>query len=240
MAIKIGNTDISAFKVGSGDCKIYIGDTLLYPTTPSFDGKWLATYSDSHTESAACNSTSAITQNEINILNLVSVEIGQCVTSIGQSAFAYCDTLTSVDIPNIVTSIGGSAFYNCSGLTSIDIPNNVTSIGGSAFRFCRSLTSCTIGSGVTSIGSSAFNYCTSLPSITIPSGVTVIYSYAFSNCSSLTSITCNAVNPPTLGSMTGVFDDTNECPIYVPAGSVSAYKAAYGWSTYANRIQAIP
>ena len=35
MAIKIGITDISAFKVGSGDCTIYLGDILLYPTTPS-------------------------------------------------------------------------------------------------------------------------------------------------------------------------------------------------------------
>ena len=33
--IKIGNLDISAFKVGSSDCKIYLGDTLLYPkSTP--------------------------------------------------------------------------------------------------------------------------------------------------------------------------------------------------------------
>ena len=29
-SIKIGNLDISAFKVGSSDCKIYLGDTLLY------------------------------------------------------------------------------------------------------------------------------------------------------------------------------------------------------------------
>lgn len=28
--IKIGNTDISAFKVGSADCKVYLGDTLIY------------------------------------------------------------------------------------------------------------------------------------------------------------------------------------------------------------------
>lgn len=34
MGIKIGNIDVSYFKVGSGDCSIYIGDTLLYPTTP--------------------------------------------------------------------------------------------------------------------------------------------------------------------------------------------------------------
>lgn len=33
--IKIGNLDISAFKVGSSYCKIYLGDTLLYPhSTP--------------------------------------------------------------------------------------------------------------------------------------------------------------------------------------------------------------
>ena len=39
MGIKIGNLDISAFKVGSDDCKIYLGDTLLYPQsspTPSY------------------------------------------------------------------------------------------------------------------------------------------------------------------------------------------------------------
>ena len=30
--IKIGNLNISSFKVGSSDCKIYLGDTLLYPT----------------------------------------------------------------------------------------------------------------------------------------------------------------------------------------------------------------
>lgn len=32
--IKIGNLDISAFKVGSSDCKVYLGDVKLYPQTP--------------------------------------------------------------------------------------------------------------------------------------------------------------------------------------------------------------
>lgn len=35
--IKIGNLDISAFKVGSSDCKVYLGDALLYPQTPSHE-----------------------------------------------------------------------------------------------------------------------------------------------------------------------------------------------------------
>lgn len=35
-SIKIGNLDISSFKVGSDDCKVYLGDVLLYPTTPEY------------------------------------------------------------------------------------------------------------------------------------------------------------------------------------------------------------
>ena len=36
-SIKIGNLDISAFKVGQSDCKIYLGDTLLYPQSQPHD-----------------------------------------------------------------------------------------------------------------------------------------------------------------------------------------------------------
>ena len=223
--IKLGNLDISSFKVGSGDCTIYLGDTLLYPTTPptpTFDGKWLATYSDSHTESAQCDSSSAITEGEIFPTNLVSVEIGgTCVTSIDDYAFADCTSLKRVNsdvdgvfnIPSGVTSIGEGAFYQCSGLTSIDIPSSVTSIGSTAFIRCAGLTS-----------------------IDIPNSVTSIGSLAFFDCGSLTSITVNATTPPTLGS--GTFDSTNDCPIYVPSGSVSAYQSA--WRDYSSRIQAIP
>ena len=61
------------------------------------------------------------------------------VTSIGDYAFAYCDSLTSVTIPDSVTSIGSRAFQSCDSLTSIIIPDGVASIGENAFRFCWSL-----------------------------------------------------------------------------------------------------
>ena len=46
--IKIGNLDISAFKVGSSDCKIYLGDTLLYPQSQPQTLQWV-TFSNGDT-----------------------------------------------------------------------------------------------------------------------------------------------------------------------------------------------
>jgi hypothetical protein len=41
------------------------------------------------------------------------------VTSIGRSAFKYCESLTSIVIGNGVTSIGKQAFDGCDSLLSI-------------------------------------------------------------------------------------------------------------------------
>ncbi|MBR1717472.1 MAG: leucine-rich repeat protein, partial [Paludibacteraceae bacterium] len=140
-----------------------------------------------------------------------------------------------VTIPNSVTSIGDSAFYRCSGLTSVTIGNSVTSIGERAFEFCSSLTSVTIPNSVTSIGDVAFWQCSGLTSVTIGNSVTSIGNQAFDGCSSLTSVTIEAEIPPTLGSR--VFIGTNDCPIYVPCGTLHAYKAAW---PYFSRIQYAP
>lgn len=87
---------------------------------------------------------------------------GKGVTSIGDSAFRDCSSLTSIKIPAGVTSIGDFAFEYCYGLTSIEIPAGVTSIGVSAFEECESLTSIEIPAGVTSIGHDAFGACLDL------------------------------------------------------------------------------
>ena len=111
------------------------------------------------------------------------------VTSISDSAFSGCSSLTSITLPDVVTSISDSAFYGCSSLTSITLPDSVTSIGISAFSGCSSLTSITLPDSVTSIGICAFYGCSSLTSITLPDSVTSIGSSAFDGCSSLTSVT---------------------------------------------------
>ena len=121
------------------------------------------------------------------------------------------------------------------GITEYTIPDSVTTIGGRVFYDCYSLTSVTIGDGVTTIGNGAFADCYSLTSVTIGDGVTTIGNSAFRFCSSLKSVYCKATTPPSLGST--VFDYNGDGrKIYVPAESVEAYKAAEGWSYYADAI----
>ena len=122
------------------------------------------------------------------------------VTSIGDSAFSRCSSLTSIDVASGNThysSIDG-VLYNyaqdtliqCPGArTSLTIPNSVTSIGSWAFFYCSGLTSVTIPNSVTSIERSAFSYCSGLTSVTIPNSVTSIGIMAFSYCIGLTSVT---------------------------------------------------
>ena len=85
-----------------------------------------------------CNAIIETASNTL-IAGCQSTTIPNSVTSIGDSAFRGCSSLTSLTIPDSVTSIGNYAFYGCSSLTSVTIPNAVTSIGEQAFKNCSSL-----------------------------------------------------------------------------------------------------
>ena len=172
-----------------------------------------------------------------NCSGLTSATIGNGVTSIGESTFSYCTSLTSVTIPNSVTNIEDAAFSWCTSLTSVTIPNSITSIGSAVFLGCHSLTNITIPDSVTNIGNAMFRECSGLTSVTIPNSVTNIGSAAFYRCYSLKTIFINATIPPTLG--TTVFYDTNDAPIFVPAGYEATYRSNSDWSNYADRIVTI-
>ena len=199
-----------------------------------YNYKWLATYSDSHTESASCDTSSTITQNDINITNLTNVDINGCVTSITINSFSGASSLSSVTIADSVSGIGYNAFRGCVSLTQINLPTGLTYIADSLFYNCTALTQINLPTGLTIIYSYAFRNCQSLTSVTIPDSVTSIRQDAFNGCRSLTKIIINSITPYSLYS--NVFDDTNNCPIYVPCESVNAYKSASDWRRYASRI----
>ena len=171
------------------------------------------------------------------LVSIGDISLCENLQSIGDSVFKNCSLLEEVLLPSSVTSIGKEAFWQCSALRNVSLPEGITSIGSNCFRLCSSLTNVTIPASVTSIDANAFYWCNGLTSITIPSGVTSIGNYGFFSCNSLSSITVLNSVPPTLGN--SALDNTNNCPIYVPAESVEAYKNATNWSNYSTRIQAI-
>ena len=131
------------------------------------------------------------------------------VTSIGESTFSFCRSLSSVTIPNSVTSIERYTFRGCSSLSSVTIPNSVTSIGGYAFCDCSSLTS-----------------------VTIPNSVKVIYSTAFSKCSNLEIFYCYAEG------FSKTYDDIFEdsyieyATLHVPSSAISYYQTTVPWCEF--------
>ena len=149
------------------------------------------------------------------------------------------DPTIEVYVGDCVLHLGDDAFYGLRNMTSCRLPNNIDKIPSRCFYFCFSLTSITIPYSVTEISYDAFYDCSNLKNISIPSNVTSIGNRALKKCSGLTSITVEATTPPTMTD-DSAFESTNNCPIYVPSQSVSAYKSATNWSTYASRIQAIP
>lgn len=166
------------------------------------------------------------------------------LTEIKDYAFANLPYCKSIKIPNNITSIGNYAFTNIGGAYSsqgiyfdLIIPNSVTNIGDGAFMN-SGIASVIIPNSVTNIGDAAFSI-TELVSVIIPNSVTNIGAAVFNNAQRLENVTVEANNPPTIGY--GVFTNTSSnLTIYVPAASVEAYKAATNWSTYADKIQAIP
>ena len=131
--------------------------------------------------------------------------------------------LRILHFPN-VTEFAGQIFFRHKYIKEVYIGNNCEHVGayclGQQAAYANSvvpnLTKVDIGTGVVAIGGKAFNLTPHLETVIV-----------------------RATTPPSMYPVDRVYDFNLSNPtykIYVPDQSVEAYKAAEGWSTFANRI----
>ncbi len=185
--------------------------------------------------------------------NLINVSIPEGVTYISSGAFRCCSSLESITIPESVINIG-TAFEGCSSLSQFK--GNYASNDGRCLikdgvlkAFAPAgLTEYSIPDNVTTIPKYVIDG--DVESVTIPEGVSEIQSRAFADCLKLSSVYFKSPTPAT--AITEIINDIsvwlpfvgNVLPtlkIYVPASDddsiINAYKAAEGWSEYADAIE---
>ena len=134
---------------------------------------------------------------------------------------------------SVSTKLRTHALENTTNIQNIYFPTILYDIENQAFYQCNFEKIVFQGNTIRTIEIAAFDGCNRLNDINFPASLTEIQDRAFQSCTSLKKVTFNSMTPPTLGA--NAFPDTIE-KIIVPKSAVSAYKAATGWSTYADKI----
>lgn len=118
---------------------------------------------------------------------LITLNITESDTVMGENSFSYCEDLTDVVIGANNIEIGTYSFYDCTSLVNVSIAadseddNLELFIDDEAFQSC-SVQNVVIGRGKVEIGDSAFSYCEDLVSVEIKGTLSDIGDYAFYDC----------------------------------------------------------
>lgn len=178
------------------------------------------------------------------------VVIGEGVVNLGDNVFRGCTELGAIAIPASLSAIGRHALCNCDRLAEINVAEGnacYCSLDGVLFSKDRSvLVKCpegkleavyTVPSGVVRLGNCAFSHCIGLMNVTLGRDVKEIGETAFLKCLSLAEMTVRAVVPPKVQpgafGMAGTENAVSrDIPVYVPEGSVAAYRNADGWKEF--------
>ncbi len=120
--------------------------------------------------------------------SIISLSIGEGITSICDYAFTDFCSLTSLELPDSVTSIGNFAFHQATSLTAVTCGSGLKRIGKNAFANIPSLSSVQLNEGLEELGGCAFTGCPKLAGILLPESLTTIEESVFFH-TGLTSIT---------------------------------------------------
>jgi hypothetical protein len=165
---------------------------------------------------------------------LVYAELANDVSSLTGNVFYECTYLKEVYFHNANISISYGCFLYCWSLEKIHKTSTQNTMFGQTFQSCKVFEGIDL-TGTVTLSDNVFYDCRYLKNVTLPSTITNIKNNVFYGCVRLSEIHVQPTTPPTLG--TGVFSNLSaNYVIYVPVGCGAIYKAASGWSTYADHI----
>ena len=156
---------------------------------------------------------------------LAYIELPEQLTTISKEAFEGC-ALSSLELPDGIVTIGERAFKNCKGLTRVTVPDVCATIDKEAFRECSLLAEIDLGKALLKLGDNALRE-TAITTLVIPETVTQMGKKVTEKCKSLTRIECHPILPPQLDAVSN-----NKVELYVPAGSLNAYRSAKNWKNF--------
>lgn len=151
----------------------YAGDAAELAIPPQIDG-----------ESVVLVAVRAFEGNR----NLVSLEIPDTVTFVGNYACSNCSSLQRVILPDSLSTLNLGLFWNCTALVDVKLPQTLENLGDGVFRDCTALRSLDVPRSVTRIGDRAFSGCTALESIVLDGAIQTIERSAFRDCTALSTL----------------------------------------------------
>lgn len=214
-------------------------------------------------ESISCEDRNYPVKGFVDPTNLTAWSSNIVTTEGG--AFQDCQ-ITSIVIPSSITKIAAGAFSGCTKLSSITLPHNLESIGAASFAGCTALETLSIPDGVKDFGSNSrygfvsytFGNCRNLKQINIPSSVSVLYEGCFMGAGldsvfipkTIVSLKDNSlalpnlrvvkteIKDPTKLSYSQIcFSSVSNADLYVPKGSLNAYKECEPWSNFRSILE---
>lgn len=170
--------------------------------------------------------------------NLKTVIIPQGITTLGGATFRECHSLCAIVLPKGFTTSSTYLFYRCYALSVASLPDTILELNTYFFYETPQLI-ISLPPSLTTLNANSLSGIPA-PVIVVPNSVTFIGAIALGGGFSRLEYHFLRETPPTLDNTNAFLNISDECIIYVPAGSGSQYRNATNWSRYADQIQEEP
>lgn len=217
--IKVATTD-GRF---SDECKIgvvHTDDTIIYETV---NGKPVQLY----------KTPNNLIRNDY-FGNLGILKFSETLLSVPEQLMTVDTTVSRIILPSKIKRIDSYAFDACYYLREVLLPDGLEELCPYSLAICGRFTEITLPASLKHIHEGAFFGCFGLKRITLPYSIESIGIFALKGCKRLEEIRIDSTIPPKGGGE--MFDDTGNCPIVIPKGSLEVYGKTEYWKNYTDRF----